>query len=264
MDRPSAEEGGTLEFNADARSAAYVFRAGSSLPEDPVAQFHASVCIVVFKGQLFAIELPDLSTAFGENTALDRKAAGTTLDLRRSFKVLWAKTTAAVPELVQAIGSYNVVYYDSRYYGVPQALSPALGALIQKRLRKNDSTVTSPNRPTAVRLLRRAARIVRDGLRRLLGRQRTPPASPIPWGDIDLDDLPGVISGATYAEVSAEVAKISGMAGIKPDSAKNKPATSFPVPSRQEDAPTRRIVGRLCYCGVRGLVLRHSARPGRY
>ena len=59
-----------------------------------------------------------------------------TIDVRQSLKSPWPKPRPRVPDLIQAVGAYNVVYYDSRYYGVPQNLDPALSELILQDLWK--------------------------------------------------------------------------------------------------------------------------------
>src|SRR5262249_33106807 len=48
MEKPVPPESGGLEFNADARSAAYVFRAGSSLPEDVTHAFKENLYVVAY------------------------------------------------------------------------------------------------------------------------------------------------------------------------------------------------------------------------
>jgi radical SAM superfamily enzyme YgiQ (UPF0313 family) len=226
MEKPSQPEDGGLEFNADARSAAYVFRAGSSLPEDKTHCFRSPVCVVSFRGALFGIEPQALESAFGgtrsdksevrrqesANNLIPDSCWSATLDVRQRFEVILAKTKAAVPELVAVVGCYNIVSYDNRCYGVPQSFSRALSRLLEKRLRANDSNLQAMRRPYPVRLVRRAVRIVLDVAKNLRrgGRDGVLTGS-MPWGDLDLEGLPGIITGASVTQVIAEVERLLGL-----------------------------------------------------
>src|SRR5207237_3419634 len=108
LEEPSAAGAGP-EFNADARSSAYAFRAGSALPEDEVVRLQAPLRLLRHDGELFAVEVGALQAAFGPE--LSAKA--------RELRVDFAQTPAARPELIQAVRDYNIVSYDGRYYGVP-------------------------------------------------------------------------------------------------------------------------------------------------
>lgn len=121
MEKPNAAETGTLEFNADARSAQYVFRAGSALPDDKIVQLQSRLCVLRYNDELFGIEPEKLAQAF-RGLRLPAFGSAGTLDLSDKVRVRFVKTKAAVPELVRSIGNYNVVLYDALYYGVPQAL----------------------------------------------------------------------------------------------------------------------------------------------
>ncbi|HWY88259.1 MAG TPA: hypothetical protein VNX28_16225, partial [Gemmataceae bacterium] len=212
MEKPAAPAKGTLEFNADARSSSYVFRAGSSLPEDKTYYFRSHLYVVTFKGELFGIEPPALEPIFGTGAVSLERASGATLDVRQKFAVTLAKTKAALPDLIQAVGAYNIVYYDSLYYGVPQNFDPVLSHLILQRLWNNGSNPKALKRPYLVRLLRRAARnLLHWVMRKLPGQRGIAPVSSIPWGDVDLEGLPGVIVGTDVTRVVAEVEKLLGL-----------------------------------------------------
>src|SRR5207244_1024880 len=43
-----------------------------------------------------------------------------TVDLRQRYPVRFARTKAALPESIQCVGAYNIVFYDGIYYGLPQ------------------------------------------------------------------------------------------------------------------------------------------------
>lgn len=216
MEQPEPPVDDALEFNADARSAAYVFRAGSSLPEDKTCYFRSHLHIVSYKGELFGIQPDAWESQFGKAAG---KADAVTVDRRGQYTVSVAKTRKAVPELLQAVGSYNIVAYDSRFYGVPQVPPPALSRQLRNQLRDNGSHLHVANRPYLVRLLRTWARIVLNAGWRLLGRQEPAPTTAIPWGDVDLDGLPGVVVGTRLAQVIEAVEKILGLAATQTASA---------------------------------------------
>jgi radical SAM superfamily enzyme YgiQ (UPF0313 family) len=213
MEKPAPSETGVLEFNGDARSSAYVFRAGSSLPEDKTHYFRSHLYVVSYKDELFGIEPAALEPAFGKFASSRQIAERATVDLRQKLKPSLAKTKDAIPELLQAVGSYNIVSYDSRFYGVPQNFSPTLSRLIHKRLRTNGCSLKLLRRPYLVKVLRRAARLSLNWAKRWLLARRVPvvPAS-IPWGDLDLEGLPGIVIGTNLNKVIAEVEHLLGLA----------------------------------------------------
>jgi radical SAM superfamily enzyme YgiQ (UPF0313 family) len=121
MEKPEPQEASTLEFNADARSAQYVFRAGSALPEDKIVHLQSRLCLVRHENELYGIA-PDKLTAAFSGLRLPQFGESDAVDVTDKVRVRFVKTKAAVPELVRSIGNYNVVLYDAMYYGVPQAL----------------------------------------------------------------------------------------------------------------------------------------------
>jgi radical SAM superfamily enzyme YgiQ (UPF0313 family) len=241
MEKPSPSEDSTLEFNADARSSAYVFRAGSSLPEDKTHCFRSRLCVVSFRGDLFGIDPQALDSAFrgAQESGVENQLTGesmipdsfwtATLDMRQDLEAMLAKTKAAVPELVAAVGRYNIVSYDSRYYGVPQHFSPGLSQLIENRLRANDCNLRAMRRPYLVRLMRRAVRMALDAAKKLLKKSRDSAGNgSIPWGDLDLEGLPGIVTGANVTHVIAEVESLLGLerSAGRPSSDANRERTA--------------------------------------
>jgi radical SAM superfamily enzyme YgiQ (UPF0313 family) len=123
MTKPApAQSDDSLEFNADARSSAYVFRAGSSLPEDARIQLRPRLYIIRGEDELFGIEPEKLEAGFGKGRFPVPAANGGTVDLGDSVHVHFVRTPAANPDLVQTVGAYNVVGYDGRFYAVPRAI----------------------------------------------------------------------------------------------------------------------------------------------
>ncbi len=112
---------GSLEFNPDARSASYVFRAGSVLPDDHIAQLEKRIVLLRHGDELFALDPERLAQDFGTR-AFDPHQPGTTLVADADLKVLSGVSKGAVPELLRSVGGYNVVQFDGYYYGVPQSL----------------------------------------------------------------------------------------------------------------------------------------------
>jgi len=138
-DAPAAE----LEFNPDARSSAYVFRAGSALPADRVAHVDERLVLIPNDDALFAFDPAVLKDAFGCETV--DTANGSSTILGHEFRILGAVGKGAVPQLLRSIGTYNIVQFDGYFYGVPQSygaiewavadLSTASGVLISQDMR---------------------------------------------------------------------------------------------------------------------------------
>jgi radical SAM superfamily enzyme YgiQ (UPF0313 family) len=123
MRKPEPAEGqSTLEFNADARSSAYVFRAGSALPDDVVVQLRRQLYLVRSANELYGIEPEALTAGFGHGRFPAPTADGGSIDLGDTVRVRFVRTPAAQPELVQSVGTYNVVGYDGFYFALPQSL----------------------------------------------------------------------------------------------------------------------------------------------
>jgi len=218
MEKPAPT--GELEFNADARSAAYVFRAGSSLPEDKTHYFRTDLAVVSYQGELLGIEASILNAALGGRPADSQGATPRTLDMRKRCNVLFVKTKAATPELIQSVGNYNVVVFDGLYYGLPQNLDPSCPQLVNEQLRRFgflpwrvgfDST---PREIGAV-LFKKAKTVVKKVLEALGLRQPRPippaPACPIPWGDVDLCRLPGVMTDQSLPQLVATIEHLLGI-----------------------------------------------------
>jgi radical SAM superfamily enzyme YgiQ (UPF0313 family) len=123
MQKPAPAEGQTtLEFNADARSSAYVFRAGSALPEDAVTQLRPQLYIVRSEDELFGIEPEALEAGFDRGQFPPPAADGGSIDLGAAIRVRFVSTPAARAELIQSVKPYNIVSYDGLYYALPQDL----------------------------------------------------------------------------------------------------------------------------------------------
>ncbi len=122
MERPAAADGASpLEFNADARSSAYVFRAGSALPEEPVISLRPSLFLVRHQDQQFVVAAEAMAAAFGSKRFPAPPVGGCT-DLGNAVGVRLALTPAARPEYINTVGSANIVSYDGFYYVVPHVL----------------------------------------------------------------------------------------------------------------------------------------------
>ncbi len=213
MEKPRA---GAVEFNPDARSASYVFRAGSSLPEDATHTYRENLYIVSFKGDNYGVEASVLESAFGRRGHPRQAPGGLTLTAPRGFKVTLARTKDAVPELLESVGSYNIVAYDARFYGVPQQIPDELARSIQKQLWVNAPVLFGIKRPYVVRLLRRAARITIDWVLGFTRWRRPAPLPSIPWGNVDLDGMPGILCGANRDEICARAARLQGIVKAQP------------------------------------------------
>jgi len=214
MEKP--EPTSELEYNPDARSAAYVFRAGSSLPEDKTHYFKTELGIVHYQGELLGIETHELKPLLGNRSNIGDRLQPRTLDLRNRIAVRFVKTKSAIPELIQSLGNYNIVLFDSVYYGLPQNLSPVCNVQIEKQLREFGFTATNDGffRKPGATLMRKAKDIakwilVRVGLRKPRPVPATP-ACPIPWGDVNVAELQGVLTGSSLREVIAEIENVLG------------------------------------------------------
>src|SRR5262249_55116727 len=216
MKKPTAEASG-------AEAGAYKFRAGSALPQDRVYHFHTDLYVVSTQGALVGIEAPAFEAAFGRKRRNAQTNEPRTIDVRKQLPARFVATKAAVPELVQTIGRYNVVEYDGTYYGVPHLRDAGqMLRLVARQLRENGFEGTWPGlRSVLVGAAKHAWRKAK-GLRgrfpvRLRLRTPAPPPrqaparGPIPWGEVDVSRLPGVITGANLAEVIAAVEAIQGL-----------------------------------------------------
>lgn len=235
MKKPKPEDQANLEFNADARSAQYVFRAGSALPEDKVYYFRNYLYLAEWKGELHAIEPEDFEKAFGETYRQAQSANLGCMDVRRWFNAHFSRTKAAVPELLQSVGNYNIVYYDGLYYGLPQVPNWDMQALRnggreQFRVRHTLWRFTKEwqNGTLAPWLKRNISRVATKVCSRGLGLVRkvlpkvaapagaappAPPARPpidVRWGEDDVASFPDVVTSKNLAELVVRVEKITG------------------------------------------------------
>ncbi len=110
----------SLEFNPDARSSSYVFRAGSVLSDDRIAQIDKRIVLVRHGEERFALDPGELTATLGD-AAFDPEQSGTTLVANAAIRVESAVSKGAVPELLRSIGTYNLVQFDGYCYAVPQA-----------------------------------------------------------------------------------------------------------------------------------------------
>lgn len=251
MEKPKPPKTSDLEFNADARSSSYVFRAGSSLPEDKAHSFQSCLYLVAYKNELFGIEPASLRSALGSMPhALAQMAGraerGATLDARACLNVSLAKSKDAVPELLESVGCYNIVAYDARYYGVPQHIDQALARLIVKRLRANGSNPKALRRSRLVKFARAAVRTALDWtMRKLPGRKGFPVIGSIPWGDLDLEGLPGVIVGSELCKVIDDAKAIQGLGrdAQRPTAAPRQAASTMALPVVTAGEPAPREAG---------------------
>jgi radical SAM superfamily enzyme YgiQ (UPF0313 family) len=115
------DPGNALEFNPDARSGAYAFRAGSALPDDTIASIEPRVALVRHRGELFALDTVLLTETLGDD-AIEAGQCGTSVVTSARLRVLAVETKGGAPQLMRAVGAYNVIYFDGTYYGVPQGL----------------------------------------------------------------------------------------------------------------------------------------------
>jgi radical SAM superfamily enzyme YgiQ (UPF0313 family) len=111
----------TLEFNADARSSAYLFRAGSALPDDAVVPLRTQLFLARYGDELFGIEPAALEASFGCGH-FPKPAAGGIQALGDALRVRFVRTPAAQPELIATIGTHNIVSFDGLYYALPHWL----------------------------------------------------------------------------------------------------------------------------------------------
>jgi hypothetical protein len=103
----------------DAQQGAYVFKAGSALPEEKLDALNADqVFLVRYRDEFHAILADDLQAAFPGLVAQYASRNGT-IDLREILNIRAASTKSAVPHLIGTIGSNNIVSYDGRFYVIP-------------------------------------------------------------------------------------------------------------------------------------------------
>jgi radical SAM superfamily enzyme YgiQ (UPF0313 family) len=242
----------TLEFNPDARSSAYVFKAGSILPADRVARLEKRVVVVPCDGELYAFDPAVLTDAFGSDV-VDLADSGTT-HVASHLRILGTVGKGAVPQLLRTIGTYNVVQFDGYFYGIPHSfgaiewgtadLTMAEGVFMSHEMREivqRVERIQGIDR-TAERLTRR-----RDDKRRPtmipLTVEAAPAACAVPvfmatvesyniveyegWfyglplelGDIDLAvtdvvEMPGVIRDLSRDVVEHEIREVCGRAAV--------------------------------------------------
>ena len=90
---------------SSAERGAYVFKAGSSLPEDQIEGLNTKqIFLVRYGDELHAITADHLRAAFPECAARYASQAGT-VDLRKILPVRMASMQSAIPELIGTIGS---------------------------------------------------------------------------------------------------------------------------------------------------------------
>jgi hypothetical protein len=123
LGEPSEQAGSEASFPesaaSEAKQGAYVFKAGSALPEARVEALNANqIFLVRYRDELHAIKADDLRAAFPGIVAQHAAQAGT-VDLRKTLRVRVASSQSAVPELIGNKGSNNVVAFDGRFYVVP-------------------------------------------------------------------------------------------------------------------------------------------------
>lgn len=203
----------SVEFNPDARASAYVFRAGSSLPEDKVHYFRSYLYLAELDGEMYGIEPPQFEDAFGASHRERQADALGSIDLRKKFQVFYARTKAANPELIESIGNYNIVQYDGLVYGLPQATPVNPDEFRRKQAQAFGATL----RPTLSKeSLKRLLLRIRNwwtsaATRTLSGGQPTMFPLDVRWGEDDIAAFPGVVTGKTFGETVALVEKITGL-----------------------------------------------------
>ena len=97
----------TLEFNADARSSAYVFRAGSALPEDEVVPLRPRLYIAHWPGRVVRHRAGGAGGGLRAGPIPVPAADGGSIDLGDAVRVCFVRTPAAQPELIQSVGSFT-------------------------------------------------------------------------------------------------------------------------------------------------------------
>ncbi len=206
----------------DGRSPDSVFPAKSAWPNDKVPSFQTDLYVVSSSGELLGIEAPVFASAFAKVAGDSNQSGGRTVDLRRQCRVRFVRTKAAVPELIQSFGAYNIVLYDGLYYGLPQNPDPIWYRLIDQQLREN--AFVPPGSPSQRGRWVRGVALGKWGYRKAkalakriliwLGLRRPAPPPPpcqVPWGEVNVACLPGVVTGSNLDQVLAEVAKVQGM-----------------------------------------------------
>ena len=211
----------TIEFNADARSSAYVFRAGSSLPEDKVHYFRSYLYLTELDGEMYGVEPQAFEQAFGAGLRQPQSDCLGSIDVRNEVRVHFARTKAAVPELIQSVGDYNIVHYDGIYYGLPQATP-----IDPNEFRKQQAKETGPLRQKP--LVERAANRLAHGARRF--REEWKNGTWSPWVRSHLTRL------ATRARV--DVRKRASRLKLKGVQLWKKASPVLPASAQPPSAPT--------------------------
>ncbi len=206
-----------LEFNPDARGAAYVFRAGSSLPEDKLHYFRSYLYLAEFGGEMFGIEPPAFEEAFGKKHRKKQADRLGSIDMRENVHVYYALTKAATPELLDSIGDYNIVQYDGLMYGLPQAIPVNPNEFRRQQAKKTGIRLTLKDH--AKMLYRTARSMWRSRFKRgpaaadgAAAPVNNPTLYPLDvrWGEDNIPAFPGVVTAKTYAEIANMVEKITG------------------------------------------------------
>lgn len=224
-----------------AEAGAYQFRAGSALPEDRVHHFKSSLYVVSYQGQLYGIEPAAFEAAIGKGWA--GQGGPRTIDVRGRFPVRFARTKNAPIELVESVGSYNVVGYDGLYYGLPQVLGDEAEREIYRQLLDHGFAPRPGLRGMLAGFVKWA--LVALGLRKPVPSPR-PANSPVPWGEVDVSRLPGVITRASLVEAIAEVEKAQGLTRREeqPDEPAPRPR-AFALQTIEPVAARPRLVGSM-------------------
>ncbi|MBI3862749.1 MAG: B12-binding domain-containing radical SAM protein [Planctomycetia bacterium] len=212
----------TMEFNPDARTAAYVFRAGSSLPEDKVHYFRSYLYVTELNGEMYGIEPAQFEEAFGTGQRQSQMKRLGCIDLRARYRLHSARTKTATPELIDSIGDYNIVQYDGLVYGLPQ-VSPVNPDDFRRQEAEKIGLSRKRNLvQDSVKQLKRVVRRILNAGRQMFspGQASTPGAVvassgllyplDVRWGEDNIAAFPGVVTGKTFAETMSLVEKITG------------------------------------------------------
>src|SRR5438046_7184335 len=106
----------------NAEAGRYMFRAGSSLPEDKLIELRSKICIVKQNGETYGISPDVLLEAFPSLPFEAVISQHGTIDLDSKIQVLSVVTKDVVPELIKTIDAYNIVRYDGLFYVLPHSL----------------------------------------------------------------------------------------------------------------------------------------------